>query len=270
MRALDRLISFVFSIIMLVISIILVLVGAGVIESQMVLDMLKENVFTNKILAGGFWNPVTIAGLILFLASLKTTIFLSLFKTKDKSPILVKTDHGEVEIAQETITNTVRNVGFSFENIKDVQAKMVKKKKGIIIYTMVLVYANSNIREITEEMQKQIKEVVKATTGVTVLEVNIKVKNTCNKQKKTVESPENGNTQEKKSVLVEEVKTEEIEKAEKEEIPLESAVEEVEKESHLLTEESASAKVDTVEAEIASDIMENQVEITELNGKEKQ
>lgn len=187
MRALDRLIAFVFSVIMLVISVVLVLVGIGVVEPQMIMDMLGTHVFAKEIIAGNIWNTITIVGIILFLASLKTTIFLSLFKNKDKTPILVKTENGEVEIAQETIINTVRSVGASFDNIKDVQARMLKKKKGIIIYAMVLVYTNSNIREITEEMQKQVKEVIKATIGVNVLEVNIKVKNVYQKTKKNEE-----------------------------------------------------------------------------------
>lgn len=188
MRALDRLISFVFSVIMLVVSIVLILVGVGLVEPQMIIDMINEHVFVEEMITANMFNTLTIVGVVLFLASLKTTIFLSLFKTKDKSPILVKTGNGEVEIAQETIINTVRNVGTSFENIKDVQAKMIKKRRGVIIYAMVMVYANSNIKEITEEMQKQVKEVVKASTGVNVLEVNIKVKNVYSKPKKSNEN----------------------------------------------------------------------------------
>ena len=188
MRALDRLISFVFSVIMLVVSIVLILVGVGLVEPQMIMDMISEHVLVDEMIAANIFNTLTVVGIVLFLTSLKTTIFLSLFKTKDKSPILVKTGNGEVEIAQETIINTVRNVGTSFENIKDVQAKMIKKRRGVIIYAMVMVYANSNIKEITEEMQKQVKEVVKASTGVNVLEVNIKVKNIYQKSKKNNET----------------------------------------------------------------------------------
>lgn len=184
MRALDRLISFVFSVIMLMVSVVLILVGVGVVEPQMLIDMLNEHVFVKDVIASNTFNAVTITGIVLLLASLKTTIFLSLFKVKDKAPILVKTPNGEVEIAQETIISTVKNVAVSFENIKDVQATMQKRKKGVVIYAMVLVYANTNIRETIEEMQKQVKEMVKNTTGVDVIEVNIKVKNIYSKQKK--------------------------------------------------------------------------------------
>lgn len=211
MRALDRLISFIFSIIMLAVSVNLILVGVGVVDPQMIIDMLQEYVFVKEMIAANLFNTITIVGIVLFLASLKTTIFLSLFKTKDRAPILVKTPNGEVEIAQETITNTVRNVGASFENIKEVQAKMVKKRKGVVIYAMVLLYANSNLREITEEMQRQVKEVVKTTTGVDVLEVNIKVKNIYQKNKKASDSTEPAIAEQ--VVVPEKVENEDVEKA---------------------------------------------------------
>ena len=191
MRALDRLISFIFSVIMLMVSVVLILVGVGVVEPQMLIDMLNEHVFVKDVIASNMFNAVTITGLVLLLASLKTTIFLSLFKVKDKAPILVKTQNGEVEIAQETIISTVKNVAVSFDNIKDVQATMQKRKKGVVIYAMVLVYANTNIRETIEEMQRQVKEMVKNTTGVDVLEVNIKVKNIYSKQALSPNKAEN-------------------------------------------------------------------------------
>lgn len=210
MRALDRIISFVFSVIMLVVSVVLILVGVGVVDPQMIIDMLNQYVFVKDIISADMFNALTITGIVLLLASLKTTVFLSLFRVKDKSPILVKTKNGEVEIAQETITSTVKNVAMSFDNIKDVQAKMIKKRKGAVIYAMVLVYANSNIREITEEMQKQVKEVVNATTGVNVLEVNIKVKNIYQKQKKNEDASKEIKVVAEKKPVSKEIVNEEI------------------------------------------------------------
>lgn len=194
MRALDKLISFAFSVIMLILSVILILIGVGAVESQMIIDMLETHILTENIINSGMFNALTITGIVLLLASLKTTIFLSLFKTKDKSPILVKTQNGEIEIAQETITNIVRNVGTSFEQVKDVQAKMLKKRKGVNIYAMILVYANSNIRALTEAIQNQVKEAVQSTTGVKVLEINIKVKNIYQKVKKDEVTANSANT----------------------------------------------------------------------------
>jgi len=241
MRALDRLISFVFSVIMLILSIVLILVGIGVVNPQMIIDMLNNHVFVLEMIEANTFNVLTIVGIVLLLASLKTTIFLSLFKVKDKSPILVKTQNGEVEIAQETITNTVRNVGLSFDNIKDVQAKMIKKGKNVVIYAMVMVYAETNIRETTEEMQKQVKEVIKATTGVNVPEVNIKVKNIYQKSKKNDDSKEkNSQTLNEK---VENLQEEVVTPVEENVVPMED------------------------EAQVQEGVLENQVTLDETQDK---
>lgn len=177
MRALDRLISFVFSVIMLIISLVLILLGTGVIEPQMVQDILGEYVFNEQMLKSELFNPVTIAGIVIFLASLKTTIFLSLFKVSDRAPIVVKHKNGELQIAQDTIVNTAKTATLSYDNVRDVQARMVKKRSGIVIYEMLQVYVNSNIKELTEEIQESVKEVIKSTIGVNVLDVNIRIKN---------------------------------------------------------------------------------------------
>ena len=191
MRVLDGMISFIFSVVMLIISVILILVGTGAFDPQMIIDMLTKYAFAEDMKAinqvGD--NFKTITGIVLLLLSLKTTLFLSIFKVKKDKPILVKTANGEVEISQATITNTVVNVGLNFENIKEVQARMIERRKGVAIYAVISVFVNSNLREITEEMQRQVKEVIKATTGVNVVDVNIKVKNVEQKQRKNKEQP---------------------------------------------------------------------------------
>ena len=184
MRVLDRIISFIFSLIMLVVSIVLILIGIGKIEPEMIIDFLSTYVFNKEVISSGLFNPITITGIVLFLAALKTTVLLSLLKAKSKAPIVVKTKNGQIQIAQETIMNTARNATLSFDNIKDVQTSMVKKGKGVIIYENVQVYSNTNIRELTDDIQKEVKDKVTSTTGVVVNDVNIKIKNIYNGKKK--------------------------------------------------------------------------------------
>ena len=74
MRALDRLISFIFSVIMLMVSVVLILVGVGLVEPQMLIDMLNEYVFVKDMISSNTFNALTITGIVLLLASLKTTI----------------------------------------------------------------------------------------------------------------------------------------------------------------------------------------------------
>jgi len=211
MRALDRLISFIFSIIILIISITLILVGIRVVEPRVISDLLSTYVLNEGIISEKFFNPITISGIVLLLLSLKTTVFLSLFKVRDRAPISVKSKNGEVQISQDTIINTARSVTLSYENIKDVQARMAKKGSGVVIYEIIQVYVDTNIRELVEAVQEEVKRTVMANIGVNVVDVNIKIKNIFaqKKQEDTVDTEK----EVKEEIATEEVKTlEELEK----------------------------------------------------------
>lgn len=176
MKFLDRLISFVFAMIMLMVAIILLLVGTRTIESQMIIDIMENQIFNKDMLEQSLLNPVTIAGIVLLLASLKTTVFMSLFKVASKGPIVVKTKNGEVQIAQETIINTAKSTTMMFEGVRDVQVKVQKVKKGVAIKEYVQFYSDTIIRDLIEKIQKEVKEQIAKTTGVTVYEVNVESK----------------------------------------------------------------------------------------------
>ncbi|MBR6252890.1 MAG: alkaline shock response membrane anchor protein AmaP [Clostridia bacterium] len=204
MRALDKLISFIFSIIILVISIALILVGTRIIEPRVILDLISTYALNDAIVSEKLFNPITITGLVLLVLSLKTTVFLSLFRVKDRSPITVKSKNGEVQIAQDTIINTARTVAMSYDNIKDVQAKMAKKRNGVIIYAIAQVYVDTNIRELVEAVQQDIKKTIYENIGVNVVDVNIKIKNIFATKKKedTAESNVESDTDSKEIEVV--------------------------------------------------------------------
>ena len=179
MKFLDRLINFIFSLVMLVFSTVVLLVIFNFIDSN----------YINELLNNYLWNAdcrivVIVVACIVFLAGLKTTIFLSDFKKRKKIPIMVNSANGSVQIAQETIESTAKAVALSHEEVKEVNVKMVNKSKGVDIYMSLLVVQDTNIRKITTEIQEEIKNKVDETTGVVVLNTDIKVKNIVEKNKK--------------------------------------------------------------------------------------
>ncbi len=181
MKLLDGFISFVFSIVILVLAIAIVLVLTGFTTDVFIIETLNNYVFNVA-----YHDTVLIVSIVCILAALKTTIFHSCFKSKDNTPIMVESEHGKVEIAQETITNTVKSVAMNLSNVKDINAKMEKKRNGIVIFANLSVLANSNIKALTEELQSKVIEVIKETTGVKVLDVNIKVRNIYDKNVKNL------------------------------------------------------------------------------------
>lgn len=172
MKYLDRLINFIFSLAILLISIVVIMISAGFIGYESVNEWVKLTLFSAQN------NTITcIVSIIVFLAALKTTIFLSRTNGKKKSAILVDTNHGKVQIAQETIESTAKGATKKYEQIKDVQVRMMKEKKGINVYMALLVMPNTNVIELSASVQDAVKEAIEDTTGVKVNNVDIKIKN---------------------------------------------------------------------------------------------
>lgn len=172
MKYLDRLINFIFSLAILLVSIVVIMISAGFIGYESVDVWIKTTLFSTAN------NTVTcIVSIVVFLAALKTTIFLSRTNGKKKSAILVDTNHGKVQIAQETIENTAKGATKKYEEIKDVQVRMLKEKRGINVYMALMVMPNTNVIELSASVQDAVKEAIEDTTGVKVNNVDIKIKN---------------------------------------------------------------------------------------------
>lgn len=172
MRYLDRLINFIFSLVILVLAIVVIMVSAGFVGYDNVDSWIRLNIFSTS-------NNTTtcIVAIVTLIAALKTTVFLSRMNPKKKNTILVDTNHGKIQIAAETIENTAKTVVKDYEEIKDVQVKMVKEKRGIKVYMALLVLPNTNIIELSAKVQDEVKEAIEDTTGVKVNNVDIKIKN---------------------------------------------------------------------------------------------
>ena len=124
MKYLDRLINFIFSLAILIISGVMVLITAGFMEFNVVSDYLKNTIFSAEN------NTITcIVSIAVFLAALKTTIFLSKTNTKKKAAIMVDTTNGKIQIANDTIENTAKNVAKNYDERFVNQLKKKKKRK---------------------------------------------------------------------------------------------------------------------------------------------
>jgi uncharacterized alkaline shock family protein YloU len=182
MKILDKLISFIFSLAMLSIAVVVILLVLDMAQFDTILYLID-----NYVLNDSYYFLVLGISIVVVLASIKTTIFLSDFKAKDRSPIVVESEKGVVEIERDTIETIIRTVAKDFPEVRDVQAKMFKKDKGIRAYVAISVVQDANIREVTEKIQTKVKDTVFATTGLNVYNTNIKVKNIYEPRVKRIE-----------------------------------------------------------------------------------
>lgn len=197
MKYLDKLINFIFSLIILVLSIVVIRVSAGFLEYVEVDNFIRTNIFSDEN------NTITcIVAIVTAIAAIKTTFFLSKTNVKKKSAIMVDTNNGKIQIASETIENIAKSAIKDYEEVRDAQVRMIKEKKGVNIYMVLLVLPNTNIIELSSKVQDVVKESIEDTTGVKVNNVDIKIKNITDTRKTKVKENVKNNIVTEEPVIV--------------------------------------------------------------------
>lgn len=175
MKILERMALILFSIIMLIISIISCLVVFNIIELKDIYNLLEDliqNETAIKIIVG-----TSIVSIILAVKSL-------FFPTKNKknaeikTGILLENKDGRLLISKDTIENLVNNVVKSFKEAVDIQTKIIFDiNNNITVFVTLLVREDTVIKELSSNLQTKIKQTVKNSTDLDVNQVNINIKN---------------------------------------------------------------------------------------------
>lgn len=172
MRFIDGLISFIFDLVVIVLALVVALVMTNVVEFAVVDNILQEYVFNYE-----YQTMIVSIAVLVILAGLKITVFASNGSSKARKNILVDTTHGKIQIGQETIEDIAKNVIKEYPEVKDVQARMTKAKKGINMYMVLQVFKNTNIKDVVTKVQDDVKKQIEATTSVKVYNVDVKIRN---------------------------------------------------------------------------------------------
>lgn len=178
MKFLEKLSLTIFSIIMLVVSVIncLLVFGwlrLGTVNSFMT-DILNNSTYSNIILA---------VSVVFILLSIKCIFFSSSDKDgiKGGNGILLENDNGKLMVSRETLVNIVNGVAKGFESTENVVTIVsLDKENNLRIYVELYVHSNAVIKDLSANLQNRIKEAIKKTVDLDVKEVNIKIKNIAN------------------------------------------------------------------------------------------
>ena len=172
MRILDKLISFLFDVLVIILAVTVVLVMTNVIGYPVVEGLLRDYVFNFD-----YQIIIISIAIIVILLGLKITVFSSALSKEAKKKIYVDTPHGKIQINQDTIEGIARNIIKDYPQVKDVQARMTEAKKGINMYMAIQVYQNTNIKDIVTKVQNDVKSQIENTTSVRVNNVDVKIRN---------------------------------------------------------------------------------------------
>lgn len=166
----------IFSIIVLVLSLLLCLILFGWLEISNVYYVLKYLISTPIAT-----NIALVASVVLMLLAIKCIFFPSYNKEKETKTegILLENESGKLLISMDTIENLVKGVVAGFSNVKSTncKVKLDKQVNNVVIDLNLVVTAETIIKDLSVNLQSRVKEVIKTTTDIEVKEINIKIKN---------------------------------------------------------------------------------------------
>ena len=173
MKFLERFTLVIYSLIILILSVILCLLIFNWMDFDVVTDMVKA------LITGSLSSKITLGVCVVFiLLSIKCMFFDEKSKEllKETQGILLKNENGKLMISRETIDNMVKNAVIGFENVKQCNTKIdVNEQNQLNITLFLVVNENVVIKELASNLQTKIKEDVKKISDLDVQEVNVKV-----------------------------------------------------------------------------------------------
>ncbi len=174
MKILEKITLIIYSNIMLILSIILCLLVFGWLDIGLVGDIIQ------KIIIGETSSKILLGVSVLFiLLSIKCIFFDATSKEqiKERQGVLLENESGKLMISKETIENLVNSVALHFQSAEDVTTRVeLDRDNNVKVFVNLIVNEEAIIKDLSANLQSQIKEKVKVATDLEVKEVNITVK----------------------------------------------------------------------------------------------
>ncbi|MDQ8735554.1 alkaline shock response membrane anchor protein AmaP [Paenibacillus sp. LHD-38] len=171
-KVVDKLLLFLYSIVIGCISVVLVCIGFGWLSSGLLNDWIDELYRLDSL-------KITLiaTGVILFVLSLRF-FMVSLHRGSASAPSIdQRTDFGDIRISIETIENLALKAASRQRGVKDLRARIRATDAGLDIVIRAVVDGESSIPVLTEEIQRTVKEHVEDIAGIPVTNVAVYVAN---------------------------------------------------------------------------------------------
>lgn len=206
MKFLDKLVLKIFSIIILAVTIAIILIMTGIVSPE---EIVKPVV---SVLDGENSLKIIIGVLaVLMLLAIKGLFFTSKPESNGKEGIVLENTSGKLVISKESLENLIASVTKEVTGADTVASRTIlDRNKNLIVYVTAIVSKDVMLKDVSNELQRKIKDAMKRTADLEVKEVNIKIKNITSKKVKGLPSPvESEEKKEKEEVKKEDNKVEE-------------------------------------------------------------
>jgi len=169
---LDRLLLFLYSIVIGAAAIVIIIAASGGFASSYLHD------FVNSLTGAGTTKVVAIiVSVVVFLVSLRFFI-VSVSRGGPSTPsINQRTDLGDIRISVETVENLALKAAARTRGVKDLRARVRVTEAGLEILIRAFIDGEGSIPALSEEIQRTVSEQIEEATGIPVAEVSVYIAN---------------------------------------------------------------------------------------------
>lgn len=201
MNLFEKIFVKLFSLIILVLSVLIILAGFNIIEFS-VFENLVSNLYENEFRA----KTTVFVCAIFIIISLKFILTRNGKPKLSKEGIVLKNSSGKLVISRESLENLINVAAKDIPGAESLSSKTyLDLEQNLRVFVTVTVSSDVSIKELSNNLQTKIKASIKQAADLDVAEVDVKIKNIVNKKykkekvikkeseegKKTEESAEN-------------------------------------------------------------------------------
>ena len=173
MKILEKIALIIYSYIILLISVLLCVLVFGWVDMKFVGDIIQTiGETSSKIVLG--------VSIVFILLSIRCIFFDKTSKEQihERQGVLLENENGKLMISKDTIENLVSTVAKQYKTADEITTSVdLDKENNVIVYVNLVVSSEAVIKDLSANLQQEIKEKIKQATDLEVKQVNIKVKN---------------------------------------------------------------------------------------------
>lgn len=185
MKIVEKITLIIYSNIILIMAVIACLLVFGWLDIDIIQSLVKGLIVSetsSKIILG--------VSLVFILLSIRCIFFdpVSKQEIKDRQGVLLENENGKLMISKETIENLVDVVTKEYKIAKEVTSKVeLDENNNVNIFVNLVIGTDTVIKDLSVDLQRKIKQKVKATTDLEVKEININIKRAVQEKQQKIE-----------------------------------------------------------------------------------
>ena len=175
MKLVDKVIYFIFSVIILAIVVVMftVILNIGGVVN-LVFNFISN--IPNMSFTQEQMTYIVIIEILLFIMAIKGILFQSKLE-ENKDAIILENNSGKLIISRKTLENLVKDISNGVQGVENSFARVNVSKDTELIISIDIVVKEGSIKDITKKLQEDVKIAIKKASDLNVSEVNVNIKN---------------------------------------------------------------------------------------------